>query len=1117
MDSGNDAKENGDKTIKESKETQSQSIIKNQNDVTGDKLKLENSGRGNFSGQSNRIVLIDDDQVGDNSKDLSKEKSCSQIEVLNIEDHDRLPSTNSSQEIKGKDADVDVIVKDDSDFTENDATFEHTSGSPKGNPHAVSISRGPYKLADLISNIKVQSADIQKSADTFITCVEAWDSNFYVGTSAGELIHMYKVGDCSGAESEADSQEKCGYIQLSRQKCADGKIRQIRKIILLSEIGKMLVLCGSTVSAYTLPELSPDSIGKVGGVSDITVDWDQVILDSKGRNYITKIDHIAGDVFVKVTLLTSKYIRLIRIFNDSIRLYKDVNYPDSIVGIQKSASTIVASPTNYDLVDMDHSQKVQLFSTSTPSDDEQTEDDPGYNHMTPIILPVGKDEFLLVCGGYTANDPAAGVIVNSSGDVTRGTITWMSYPTSVAVDYPYILATFSGGFIAVHSLHNQKLVQTIRFDGNISLKVKSVCRNFEIKDRNLVKALTRHSIKTQITPEEIEKTAIESDRAESNLSRSSCLLYDIHGHFVKVFQRLPRPFRWIGLYSDATEASFDQVFEELMDELKEATNGNHSTEWQFLVTLLVLFTMKFHKFDDTFNLLINNIKYVDPRLIIYIHAGKNYRQIFGSIWVSDGLLEFVDDLRNQYTSLTEQDNSREFIRLYANTCLASKESFEKVEIKAIAKTIEIYLLNIGLDQKEDLNSVLMSIHYSSTEVIETLLFKKSYFYLSRFYAYQENFQQCLYYWKGLITGDFYDENYMKHYKSVDESLTSLVEYMLQNCSQKETVVETYTNWLLGQFPDFGFKILIDKRVDNVEFNEVNVLHLLESKHSDLMIQYLEYIVNQKNKRQFIGDLTLAIWSEMLHLLDNNKVIDELTAMVSSYMALSIPKIMFSKFWNLRKEKSVQSEFVILHDKLYFYLSFITQATVSILNRVLVLNVCERDIRDQKIENILPLICLMIQFKGNQDEAVVDILCEIEDYNAADIYASTGELPYLSDETKIQKCEPCWVEKHEKSQKLLLILFDRYLHLKNPQLIDSFLNHHSLFENDIKGTPDDIFTVLDKFSGILRRIPDDFPLMEVQNFISRSLLKFQEYNNSLLISKVLVRSDDTIAKKIKKSL
>ncbi|KAF6012037.1 hypothetical protein HII13_001839 [Brettanomyces bruxellensis] len=1097
MDSGNDAKENGDKTIKESKETQSQSIIKNQNDVTDDKLKLENSGRGNFSGQSNRIVLIDDDQVGDNSKDLSKEKSCSQIEVLNIEDHDRLPSTNSSQEIKGKDADVDVIVKDDSDFTENDATFEHTSGSPKGNPHAVSISRGPYKLADLISNIKVQSADIQKSADTFITCVEAWDSNFYVGTSAGELIHMYKVGDCSGAESEADSQEKCGYIQLSRQKCADGKIRPIRKIILLSEIGKMLVLCGSTVSAYTLPELSPDSIGKVGGVSDITVDWDQVILDSKGRNYITKIDHIAGDVFVKVTLLTSKYIRLIRIFNDSIRLYKDVNYPDSIVGIQKSASTIVASPTNYDLVDMDHSQKVQLFSTSTPSDDEQTEDDPGYNHMTPIILPVGKDEFLLVCGGYTANDPAAGVIVNSSGDVTRGTITWMSYPTSVAVDYPYILATFSGGFIAVHSLHNQKLVQTIRFDGNISLKVKSVCRNFEIKDRNLVKALTRHSIKTQITPEEIEKTAIESDRAESNLSRSPSDGSDY----------IPMQLKHHS----------DQVFEELMDELKEATNGNHSTEWQFLVTLLVLFTMKFHKFDDTFNLLINNIKYVDPRLIIYIHAGKNYRQIFGSIWVSDGLLEFVDDLRNQYTSLTEQDNSREFIRLYANTCLASKESFEKVEIKAIAKTIEIYLLNIGLDQKEDLNSVLMSIHYSSTEVIETLLFKKSYFYLSRFYAYQENFQQCLYYWKGLITGDFYDENYMKHYKSVDESLTSLVEYMLQNCSQKETVVETYTNWLLGQFPDFGFKILIDKRVDNVEFNEVNVLHLLESKHSDLMIQYLEYIVNQKNKRQFIGDLTLAIWSEMLHLLDNNKVIDELTAMVSSYMALSIPKIMFSKFWNLRKEKSVQSEFVILHDKLYFYLSFITQATVSILNRVLVLNVCERDIRDQKIENILPLICLMIQFKGNQDEAVVDILCEIEDYNAADIYASTGELPYLSDETKIQKCEPCWVEKHEKSQKLLLILFDRYLHLKNPQLIDSFLNHHSLFENDIKGTPDDIFTVLDKFSGILRRIPDDFPLMEVQNFISRSLLKFQEYNNSLLISKVLVRSDDTIAKKIKKSL
>jgi len=1117
METDNDTNRNGDMTSNSIDETQNHRIIDNEDEEQSEHKKDSPEHENGLVQKLNdqlqeKLTSVDN---GNATEAESSGQGHSKVEELEDKDPSQLSIAEYPQDLKVNGASIDVVIKDGSDDNENDDSNETVTDSTKGMTGDVSISRGPYKLADLINDIKLQNADIPESDNAFITCVEAWDSNFYVGTSAGELIHLYKVGDCTGAEVETEKKEECGYIQLSRQQCANGKIQPIKKIVLLSEIGKLLVLCGSTVSAFTLPELSPDNIGKVKGVSDITVDWDQIILDSKGRNYIAKIDHIAGDVFVKVTLLTSKYIRLVRVFNDGIRLYKDVNYPNSLVGIQKSASTVVASLTDYDLVDVEHSQKVQLFSTSTPSDD-QVKNKFSDNYMNPIIIPVGKDEFLLVCGGCTAKDPAAGVMVNSTGDVTRGTITWMSYPKSVTVDYPYVLATFSGGFVAVHSLQNQKLVQTMRLDDNIELMVKSVCRNFEIRDQNLIKALTRCPIKTQTTPEEIEKIAIESDLAESNLSKSCCLMYDIHGHFVKVFQRLPRPLRWTRLYSDATEITFEQTFDELMDELKEVVNENHSTEWQFLVTLLVLFTLRFHKFDEAFNLLANNIKYVDPRLIVYVHAGKDYKQIYGSVWVANGLLSFVEDLRDQYALPIEQSNSREFIRLYANTCLASKEGLNKTEVRPIIKTIEIYLLNIGLDQKEDLNPVLMSIHYSSTEVIETLLFKKSYYYLSRFYAHQKNYQQCLYYWKGLITSEFHDEIYEKIYKTMNESLNSFIECMLQNCVEKESVIEAYTTWLLEQFPTFGFKVLIDKRADKVEFNEISVLHLLEHEHSDLMVQYLEYVVKQKNKKQFMGDLVLSLLSEILHWLNDDKMMAQLTDLASTYISLSIPKMAFSKFWNLQKKKSVKTEFFTLHDKLYFYLSFINQGTVSILNRSLVLGVCEHRMMNGQVEKVLPLISLMIQLKGGHDEAVLILLCEIGDYRTAEIYASTGELPVLSDKMDSQ------IERHrtvnqEKSQKLLLILFDKYLHLRNPQLIDSFLDHHNIFENDSDGLPGDITEVLDKFSGIICRIPDDFPLMEIQKFIERSLLKIQEYNDDLLISKALMKSDDITIKKLQKSL
>ncbi|GME70854.1 unnamed protein product [Ambrosiozyma monospora] len=359
----------------------------------------------------------------------------------------------------------------------------------------IEVSDGPFSLIELIKDVPLHNPDIPQSETARVTCIEAWDLNIYIGTSIGEIIHMYKID------------EELGYIQISRQRFSSTKMKPILKILLLPEISKALVQCGSTVSAYILPELSPANIGKIKEVTDMSIDYNEVELDANKHNYITPIDHIEGDVFVKVTIFTKKSIRLVRVFAEGIRLFKDVHYPQAIQGAQRSSFAAVGTHSNYDLIDLNQVQKIPLFSlTSTPPTDETPKDD----ILKPYIIPVGTSEFLMTCGS-TKKEPAIGMVVNLNGDVSRGTITLDSYPTSLAVDFPYTLSVFEETHLKVYSLHDQKQYQAAEFPDNSKIKLKSVSHIFDLKDDNMSKNLTKIPIISKMTDDDIERTAVECD------------------------------------------------------------------------------------------------------------------------------------------------------------------------------------------------------------------------------------------------------------------------------------------------------------------------------------------------------------------------------------------------------------------------------------------------------------------------------------------------------------------------------------------------------------------------------------------------------------------------------
>lgn len=78
-----------------------------------------------------------------------------------------------------------------------------------------------------MSNILVD--DLPK--DITITCMDADENHIYLGTSEGELLHYYEI---EGGE----------YLLVSRMPFENNSTSSIKKIKLLPNIDRALILCG---------------------------------------------------------------------------------------------------------------------------------------------------------------------------------------------------------------------------------------------------------------------------------------------------------------------------------------------------------------------------------------------------------------------------------------------------------------------------------------------------------------------------------------------------------------------------------------------------------------------------------------------------------------------------------------------------------------------------------------------------------------------------------------------------------------------------------------------------------------------------------------------------------
>lgn len=222
-------------------------------------------------------------------------------------------------------------------------------------------SDGAYVLRDLINDVPL-SADGEDS-NVYITCVDAWNGNLYIGTSAGELLHFVSIPPDPSDESGQPTWIIASRLQPPFNTVQEPPDNGVKQILILPNAGKACVLCNGTLTFYTLPELSPAFGGKI---KQAGCTW----VGGLDRNEeLEEPDTMANGSIIVISL--KQRLRLIRIGEEARKL-RDIEL-GGVGAIQRRGDlACVADATSYSLIDVVNQRKNDLFPISSMVEPETT-------------------------------------------------------------------------------------------------------------------------------------------------------------------------------------------------------------------------------------------------------------------------------------------------------------------------------------------------------------------------------------------------------------------------------------------------------------------------------------------------------------------------------------------------------------------------------------------------------------------------------------------------------------------------------------------------------------------------------------------------------------------------
>ncbi|KAI8627706.1 hypothetical protein F5Y19DRAFT_440942 [Xylariaceae sp. FL1651] len=216
---------------------------------------------------------------------------------------------------------------------------------------------GPFVLRTLFADVPLSEDGSRDNVK--ITCVEYLDRNLYVGTSDSELLHFFQI-----PADPADNSGIPTFILASRLRptfsdptgASNTSRPGVQEILLLPSVGKACILCNSTVTFYSLPELSPvfgtlqvKNCGWIGGVDRKQWAANHDAQDSDG---------------VTILLSLSRKINVVRVGEDA-RVMRKIDFAGSRLSVRRDTIACVADSRSYALLEIDRQLKIPLMSISS--------------------------------------------------------------------------------------------------------------------------------------------------------------------------------------------------------------------------------------------------------------------------------------------------------------------------------------------------------------------------------------------------------------------------------------------------------------------------------------------------------------------------------------------------------------------------------------------------------------------------------------------------------------------------------------------------------------------------------------------------------------------------------
>ncbi|KKA18261.1 TGF beta receptor associated protein 1 [Rasamsonia emersonii CBS 393.64] len=227
------------------------------------------------------------------------------------------------------------------------------SAGPRKRRKLSSPKAAPYVLRQLLDNVPLDSEG--GGSDVHITCVEYWNENLYIGTSAAEILHFVAL-----PPDPSDDTNESTFILASRlpitHHSSTSNHHGVQQIVLLPTASKACILCNGVVTFYTLPELSP-AFGntKVGNCR-----WIGGLDLNRDVNEPSAEDPV-------IMIAVHNRIMLVRIGEEARRI-RNIEFPGCLIASRRDTIACVADEHSYSLLDVEHQQKIPLFPISSSNE-----------------------------------------------------------------------------------------------------------------------------------------------------------------------------------------------------------------------------------------------------------------------------------------------------------------------------------------------------------------------------------------------------------------------------------------------------------------------------------------------------------------------------------------------------------------------------------------------------------------------------------------------------------------------------------------------------------------------------------------------------------------------------